>query len=478
MTKTKIAVTIGRSSKDPETIKRMALAGAKIFRINFSHGTREEWREVAGIVREVEDELGDHFALVGDLPGPSVRLGILDEPVNVRGGETMKLVLSDKARGGAEKVVPLPNEVALKALRKGYVILMDDGMAAFKVESASESEATLRALTDARINSRKTIVIQGRGLDLPTISAREIEVVKFAVAEKFDYIGLSYVRGEEDVAMLRGILLSLGAEQISIIAKIEVPSAVKKLNQIVEAADATLVARGDLGMHFPLEEVPRLQKEIIKASISRGKPVIVATQLLSSMIENPVPTRSEIVDIVAALLDGVDALMLTSETAVGKYPVDAVKWLSKIIKRYEPTIEPPKRAPESGKDIRDRFASGIASLAESLNSVIMVYTLSGKTAQRIASFRPLTPVISASPNRRTLRKLALVRGIKAIKANSKGYEEGLSELEEKLTKGEIEVDEPTVVLTYGMRDEPVHLVKIIHLKAQERLSGSNSPKTA
>ena len=219
MTKTKIAVTIGRSSKDPETIKRMALAGAKIFRINFSHGTREEWREVAGIVREGEDELGDHFALVGDLPGPSVRLGILDEPVNVRGGETVKLVLSDKARGGAEKVVPLPNEVALKALRKGYVILMDDGMAAFKVESASESEATLRALTDARINSRKTIVIQGRGLDLPTISAREIEVVKFAVAEKFDYVGLSYVRGEEDVAMLRGILLSLGAEQISIIAR-------------------------------------------------------------------------------------------------------------------------------------------------------------------------------------------------------------------------------------------------------------------
>ena len=467
MAKTKIAVTIGRSNSDPEKIREMALAGASVFRINFSHGTKDEWRRIVKAVREIESELGKHFALIGDLPGPSVRLGILDAPIDVKAGELVKITLSERARGGSEKLIPLPNEVALRALRKGHVILMDDGLAAFRVESTTGSEAVLKALTDARISSRKTMVIQGKGLDLPTISSREIETVRFAASEGFDYIGLSYVRGEEDIAMLRGILLSLGAENISIIGKIEVPAAVRRLDEIVNAADAILVARGDLGMHFPLEEIPRLQKKIVKASIDRGKPVIVATQLLGSMIENPVPTRSEIVDVVAALSDGVDVLMLTGETAIGKYPVEAVRWLSKIMERYEPMIAPPRRAVEAGEDIRDRFASGIVLLAESLNAVIAVYTLSGKTAQRIASFRPSNTIISASPDKRTLRKLALIRGIETVETRSRSYEEGLSELEERLMRDGIGLKAQTVVLTYGMREELIHLVKIIHLKAEE-----------
>ena len=464
MARTKIAVTIGRTSRSPETIREMALAGARIFRINFSHGTVEEWREIVRTVREIEAELGMHFALIGDLPGPSVRLGVLDEPVEVKSGDFVKLVLSERGRGGGEKVLPLPNEVALKALRKGHVILMDDGMVAFRVESATGSEAVLRALTDARISSRKTMVIQGRGLDLPTISSREIEMIKFAVSEGFDYIGLSYVRGVEDVTMLRGILLSLGAERTAIIAKIEVPSAVRRLGEIVGAADAVLVARGDLGMHFPLEEVPRLQKEIVSECIRQGRPVIVATQLLSSMIENPVPTRSEVVDIVTALSEGVDVLMLTSETAIGRYPVETVRWLAKVIERYEPTITPPKRRVEEAEDIRDRFASGIVSLAETLDAMIVVYTITGKTAERIASFKPACPIISASPDKRTLRRLTLIRGIETIEISSKTYEEGLSELEQKLSEGAIKPEKPIVVLTYGMRMEPVHLVKIIQMK--------------
>lgn len=467
MAKTKIAVTIGRSSSDLEKIKEMALAGASIFRINFSHGTRDEWREIVKITREIENELGKHFALIGDLPGPSVRLGILDNPINVKAGELVKLIPSERARGGSEKLIPLPNEVAFRALRKGHVILMDDGLAAFRVESATGSEAVLRALTDAQVSSRKTMVIQGKGLDLPTISSKEIEIIKFAVNEGFDYIGLSYVRGEEDIAMLRGILLSLGAENISIIGKIEVPAAVKRLDEIVDAADAILVARGDLGMHFPLEEVPRLQRKIVKASIDQGKPVIVATQLLGSMIENPVPTRSEIVDVVAALSDGVDVLMLTNETAIGRYPVEAVRWLSKIMERYEPVITPPRRAIEMEDDVRDRFASGIVLLAESLNAMIAVYTLSGRTAQRIASFRPSNTIISASPDKRTLRKLTLIRGIETVETRSRSYEDGLIELEEKLMESSLRLKAQTIVLTYGMREELIHLVKIIHPKAGE-----------
>lgn len=479
--RTKIAVTVGTASRRPEVVREMALAGARIFRINFSHGSVEEWRETVKIVREVEAELRVHLALIGDLPGPSVRVGVLDEPVEVKAGELVKLTLLDRARGGDEKVIPLPNEVVLKALRCGHVILMDDGLAAFEVESASASEAVLKALTDASISSRKSMVVRGRDLDLPTISSREVEVVKFAAVEELDYIGLSYVKEEHDVAMLRGMLLSLGAEQTSIIAKIEVPAAVKNLRGIVDAADVILVARGDLGMHFPLEEVPRLQSMIVRESMERGKPVIVATQLLGSMIENPVPTRSEVVDVVAAVSEGVDALMLTNETAVGKYPVEAVRWLHKIIERYEPGITPPRRSVDPREDIRTRFAYGITSLAESLNAAMLVYTISGRTAQRIASFRPSTSVVAASPTKRTLRRLMLLRGVETVEASSTSYEEGLNELEKRIMRGEIRVKESTVVLTYGMRDELVHLVKIIplSLEAEERrLEEGESAQTA
>ncbi|MCD6235802.1 MAG: pyruvate kinase [Thaumarchaeota archaeon] len=466
MAKTKIAVTIGTASKNKNVIKEMAEAGASIFRINFSHGNPQEWREIVETIREVESELGKHFALIGDLRGPSVRLGDIAKPIDVKKGSMIKLVLSNSASGGEENVVPLPNEVAFRALRRGHLILMDDGRAAFRVESVSRSEASLKALTDAKITSRKTMVIQGRGLDLPAITSREIDAVKFAVEEEFDYIGLSYTRGEEEISMLRGILLSLGAESLSIIAKIETPIAVKKLPEIVEAADAILVARGDLGMHFPLEEIPSLQKKIVGMSIEHGKPVIVATQILGSMIENPIPTRSEVVDVVSALMDGVDALMLTGETAIGKYPVETVRWLAKIIQRYEETITPPRRKIGEESAITDKFAAGIVSLAESLNAIIAVYTKSGRTAQRIASFRPRCKIISASADDRTLRKLALIRGIETIKVSSRDYEEGLNELEEELRKSGEVSENSTVVLTYGMRGEPVHIVKIVQVKVE------------
>jgi len=466
MAKTKIAVTIGTASKSKDVIREMAKAGASIFRINFSHGTPEEWAEIAGMIREVENELGKHFAVIGDLRGPSVRLGDIKSPIKVDKGSAVKLVLRGEVSGGEEKLIPLPNENVFRTLRKGHIILMDDGRAAFKVESISESEAVLRALTDAQITSRKTMVIQGRGLDLPAITSREIEAIKLAVKEEFDYIGLSYVRGEEDITMLRGILLSLGAEHVSIIAKIETPTAVRKLEEIVSAADAILVARGDLGMHFPLEEVPSLQKRITSLSIECGKPVIVATQILGSMIENAVPTRSEVVDVVSALMDGVDVLMLTGETAVGKYPVETVRWLSKIIERYEREITPPKRRTTEKNHITDRFAAGIVSLAESLNAIIAVYTRSGRTAQRIASFRPSCKVISASSNRRTLRKLALLRGIDTMEVSAPSYEAGLDELEEKLRASDEIPDNSIVILTYGMREEPVHIVKIIQIRRE------------
>jgi len=456
--KTKIAATIGPSSCSVETVKAMALAGASAFRINFSHGSEAEWLKFVKVVREVEDEVGRHLALIGDLRGPSVRIGDLDEPIRLRAGEKTYLVLAERLPGGSDKRIPISNELVLRKFRKGHVLLMDDGRVIFRVLEGDGERITLKALTDAIITSRKNIVIQGKDLELPTITEREIEAVRFASRENFDYIGLSYVRGAEDISMLKGMLLSLGAKDIGIIAKIETPTAVKRLEEIVDSADVILVARGDLGMYFSLEEIPRLQERIVDLCIERGKPVIIATQILGSMIENPIPTRGEVIDVVSAIRQGVDVLMLTGETAIGKYPVEVVKWLSKIIETYESDIIPQKRRKLRDGDVRDRFAYGVVSLAESLNAIIGVYTRSGKTAMRIASFRPRCRIFSASNSKRTLRKLALIWGIESIMVSSKDYEEGLNELQsriEKLVGGGI------MVLTYGLREEVLHTVRII-----------------
>ncbi|MBO3769367.1 MAG: pyruvate kinase [Candidatus Brockarchaeota archaeon] len=462
--KTRIAVTIGHSSRSRSIIREMALSGASIFRVNFSHGSPEEWVETARLVRSVEAELGRHFALLGDLRGPSVRIGDLKTPVEVKAGEVVRIVHAAESMGGLDKKIPLPNEEAFKAIRKDHVILMDDGRVAFRVESASCSEILMKALTDAVITSRKAIVIQGQDLGLPSITEEEVRAIKVAVENDFDYIGLSYVKCVEDIAALRGILISLGAKEMGIVAKIETPVGVKKLDEIIDAADGILVARGDLGMHFPLEDVPSLQESIVKKCVNKGKPVIVATQLLGSMVDSPVPTRSEIVDVVLALSQGVDVLMLTGETAVGKYPVETVSWLARIIERYESEIKPFRRMISEESSIGDRFAFGIVSLAESLGAMIGVFTKSGKTAERIASFKPDCRIISASPNVKTLRKLMLLRGVETVEVSSSEYEAGINELEVKLSRFKNIPDNTIAVLTYGFRDEPVHIVRIRQIR--------------
>ncbi|MCS7138716.1 MAG: pyruvate kinase [Crenarchaeota archaeon] len=462
--RTRIAVTIGYSSRSRSIIREMALSGACIFRVNFSHGSPEEWVETARLVRSVEAELGKHFALLGDLRGPSVRLGDLKAPVEVKAGESVRIIQANESAGGSDKRIPLPSGEAFKAIRKDHVILMDDGRLVFKVESTSGSEISMRALTDATITSRKSIVIQGQDLDLPPITEEEIRAIRIAVENDFDYIGLSYVKCVEDIAALRGILISMGAREMGIIAKIETPVGVRKLDEIIDAADGILVARGDLGMHFPLEDVPSLQEKIVKKCVNKGKPVIVATQLLGSMIESPVPTRSEIVDVVSALSQGVDVLMLTGETAIGKYPVETVSWLARILERYESEIKPFRRTITGDNSISDRFAFGIVSLAESLGAMIGVFTKSGKTAERIASFKPDCRIVSASPNVKTLRKLMLLRSVETIEVSASEYEAGMNELEAKLSRMKNIQENTIAVLTYGFRDEPVHIVRIRQIR--------------
>jgi pyruvate kinase len=462
--KTKIAVTIGPASADPEKIKKIIELGASALRINFSHGNIGEWKKYVDLIQDTCKNLNRHIALIGDLPGPSIRLGEMKDKVILKKDDLARIIYKDRVGDADEKVLPLPFEPFFNNINAGDILLMDDGRIQLQVIGVEKREVIVKALTPAEISSRKAIVVKGREIDLPTLSNRDLEAVRFSVSNDLDYIGLSYVRNAGDIELLKSTLSSLGGVEIGVISKIETVQAVNNLTEIIDASDALLVARGDLGMHFGLEQVPRLQESIVEKCLEKGKPVIVATQLLGSMIDNPVPTRSEIVDILSAVRDGVDTLMLTGETAAGKYPVEAVKWLRKVIETYDSAITPRKIKLPRDADIRDRFAEGITMLAESLRASIAIYTKTGRVALRISRNRPNVEVYACSGSLKTIRKISILWGVKPVKVEALEYFEGLEEMLSTLKSSSEVKSGDVIILTYGLRDEPMHLVKIVQIR--------------
>ena len=468
----KIISSIGPASGDIEILRKMVQAGVNGFRINFVHGSPDEWSKYVSYVRKIENECGKPIALIGDLQGPSLRIGILDKPIELKRGETVKIVLADKAEGGDKRIIPVPQPKFFEAVDVGDTLVLDDGRVRLNVvdiHGSNELEAV--ALTRAIVKSRKAIVIAGKDLDVPALSEKDIKDVKFAIEQDFDYISLSYVRHVEDIEILRSLLKRYGAEDIGIIAKIETRSAIANLRDIVAASDAVLIARGDLGMNFSLEEVHYYQKIIIDTCIELGKPVIVATQLLESMIENPVPTRAEVVDISNAVEHGVDALMLTGETSIGKYPLEAVKWLRRIVsyaerrllvKQYDYIA---KRARRALNDIQTAFAKGVLELAEDIGAKLIVFSMRGVTALRLARLRPRIPVYVATPNRKVMRKLSIVWGLETFYVDATSYDEGLSKALEKAKELGVVSYGDVTVLTYGLR-EPRQYIEVLKLEPQ------------
>ncbi len=468
----KIVASIGPASSDAETIKRMIVAGANGFRINFVHGSPNEWTEYVAAIRRAEEESGKPVALIGDLQGPSLRIGILEKPIELQRGESVKVALADKAEGGDKKIIPMPQPKFFEAVDVGDVLVMDDGKVRLHVvDKHGSNEIEAVATTRAVIKSRKAMVIAGKDLDVPALCERDIESLKFAIEHDFDYISLSYVRRAEDIELLRSLLRRYGKEDIGIIAKIETRSAITNLRDIVEAADAVLIARGDLGMNFSLEEVHYYQKMIADVCIEMGKPVIVATQLLESMIENPVPTRAEVVDISTAVEHGVDALMLTGETSIGKYPIDAVKWLRRIASYAEKKLLTKHfdyiayRARKELGDIQTRFAKGVLELAEDIGAKLIVFSMRGVTALRLARLKPRISVYVATPSKKVMRKLAIVWGVETFYVDAASYEEGLDKALEKAKELGIVSYGDITVLTYGLR-EPKQYIEIFKLEPQ------------
>lgn len=456
MRMTKILVTIGPSSEVMHILYRMIKEGADGVRINFAHGNVESRIKYVKTVREIEKKLETHIPIIGDIQGPTFRLGDIEE-FRVKRNDVIYLVNASKGNA-KEKLVPLPNTRLYDSIEEGDIILIEGGRLKFYVERLLEDKIQCKVLNDGVIRSRKTVTIYGKEPDVVPITNKDIKDVEFSVKHGLDYLALSFVRRANDVKLLRDLLSEKGGEEIKIIAKIETKQAVRNLHEIIKVSDAILIARGDLGMYFDLAEIPKIQEYIVRESIKYGKPVILATQILESMVSNPMPMRSEVVDAFNAVKQGVDALLLTSETSIGSYPVEAVKWLRKIIEEGEKDLC--LQVEGVNETIYDKFAKGVCLLANSIGAKVIAYTRKGNTARRISRYRIRNPTIVVTNSEKVARQINILWGIRPLYVEASDYNEAWFKAFEKLKSKGIIAYGDIVILTTGLREGATDLVKI------------------
>ena len=417
MLRTKIVCTLGPASDSEAAIQAFLRAGMAVARINFSHGTHADHARRIELVRRLADEAGRPVAILADLQGPKLRVGLLPEDgIPLVEGQTV--TLADQESSTDASLIPLPHPEVLRDVQPGDRMLLDDGLLELRVLDRDGEQVRAKVVTGGTLTSRKGLSLPHTSLQMPSITDKDREDASFGVEQEVDYFGLSFVRSGGDVTHLRSWLQELGADT-PIIAKIEKPEALGCIDEILEVSDGLMVARGDLGVEAPAEEVPIAQKRIIRACNRAGKPVITATQMLDSMMRNPRPTRAEASDVANAILDGSDAIMLSGETAVGHYPVQSVQMMARIAEvteRSMPYADWLQRTEDmflaSVTDAIGQVASEIASDLDA--KAIVTSTISGATARRVAMHRPVTPIIAPSPSETTCRQLALVWGVQPL----------------------------------------------------------------
>ena len=452
MRKTKIAVTLGPASWSEDDIASFMKMGVDAFRLNFSHGTYEEKLKIIKTIRAFEDKLNIHIPVIGDLQGATLRIGKLNQ-LNVRKGDEVTLKYGEKG----ENYIPVPNNRFFENVEEGDVIMLESGRIMLMVKNVDEDKVKASALNDGVILSEKTIALKNKEIPLPSLSRKDLNDTDFILENDFDYIGLSFARSSLDVQNLKDKIATHGGN-VKVITKIETKGAVEDLDKIIDLSDAILVARGDLAIYYGLEKIPRLQRIIIKRARSYGKPVMVATQLLESMISSPIPTRSEVVDIMTAVKESVDCLLLADETATGQYPITCVKWLNKII--VEAEKKKPINVEMRNETIYDKFAKGVVSLADSLNAKIAAYTRSGATARRLSRYRPNSGLYAFTPNKKIERQLRIVWGVKPYQIEQSRTEESFDKMISFLKeKEEISYGE-TLILTGGMKAGSTDIIRI------------------
>lgn len=414
MRKTKIVCTIGPACESEELLRQMMLAGMDVARFNFSHGTHEEQREKLQRVLKVRGELGLPVATLMDTKGPEIRLRDFEGGRAELTAGSRFILTAGEVLGTAERAAVsyknLKNDISV-----GTTILIDDGLIELRVEEIAGEDIVCEVINGGPVSNHKGVNVPGAVLSMPYISQVDREDILFGIEMGYEFIAASFARCKEDILELRRLLDDRGSD-MKIIAKIENMQGIRNLEEILEVSDGVMVARGDMGVEIPLEEVPVLQKKMIKLANARGKHVITATQMLESMIRNPRPTRAETTDIANAIYDGTTAIMLSGESAAGKYPVEAVKTMAKIAECAEKDINYPsrmRREGSSGKgEITDAIAYAACSAAMDLGAAaIITVTLSGYTAEAIARFKPGCTVVGCTVNGRVCKQLNLLWGV-------------------------------------------------------------------
>ena len=413
--RTKIVCTIGPASRDEATLRAMIRAGMNVARINFSHGHHDEHARDIAAIRRIAEEEGQVVAVMGDLQGPKLRVGQI-EPEPIELARNARVVLTTRPATGAGGVVHLPHPELIADVGVGETLFLDDGALEFLVVEKTGDSLICNVNVGGLLSSNKGIAAPETKLSLSAITPKDERDLAFALAQGVDFVAMSFVRAREDIEQLRAMIRARGGDA-AIVAKIEKREAVSAFDDILSATDAVMVARGDMGVEVSVQEVPIYQKAIIRKCNRAGKPVITATQMLQSMIDNPRPTRAEASDVANAILDGTDAVMLSGETAVGQYPVRAVEMMATIAAITEPAVA--FRADEIGfgevehaQPVADAISRATCEVAEDLDArLIVTSTWSGYTARQVAKERPSKPIVAVTPNPATLRRLALVWGV-------------------------------------------------------------------
>ena len=419
LNKTKIIATLGPSSTEKSMLKALVKEGVNVFRVNFSHANHNEVKQTVLNIREISSALNIHVAILGDLQGPKIRLGIVKDDVYIENGENISIT-TDEIEFGNSSLVSINYKDFPKDVSKGEKILVDDGKLILKVlETNKKNLVKAEVIQGGELKSRKGVNLPNTKLSLPALTEKDKADAVFAVKNNFDWLALSFVRSKKDVYELEELINKNSKDKIPIIAKIEKPEAVLNLDAILHAADGLMVARGDLGLEIPAEEVPLKQKLMVNMAKKARKPIIIATQMMESMIDSLTPSRAEVNDVANSVMDGADAVMLSGETSVGQYPVEVIQTVGKIIRGVEnsPLIQVPDTLPEihSKRVITKAVCFQACNIANELEaSAICTLTNSGYTAWQISSWRPSAVILVFTSNKRILSQLCLLWGVRCV----------------------------------------------------------------
>ena len=455
MKKTKIICTVGPASNNRETIEKMILSGMNIARLNFSHGNLKEHRINFDLIKEVREKMGKHVAILLDTKGPEIRTGKFEEEETLL-AEGQLFTLKIEEIIGTKDYCQISDKYLYQCVKAGDKILIDDGLIEMVVKKIENTDIICEVLNSGIVKNNKGINVPGVRTNLPAVSEKDYKDILFGIENDIDFIAASFIRNASDVAEIRRILTENGGKHIRIISKIENAEGIEDIDRIIAISDGIMVARGDLGVEIPMEQVPLMQKKIISKCNFAGKPVITATQMLDSMMRNPRPTRAEVADVANAIFDGTDAIMLSGETASGKYPVEAVEAMGEIAVAteaqldYEALLKDRIQIKDAG--ITDAIGYATCASAQGLKaSAILTPTTSGYTPAVVSKFRPKAPIIATTSTALVARRLALNWGVFPIVIpHSETVNESIAKTVEKATTdGMVKIND-LVIITAGV----------------------------